>query len=108
MYAAKKLIEAQFSVDSNPYSAEIYSLKFSDSDFGRKQIKNSESRKRNISEEEYISANNELINVCLDSIEKYVKSIVSGKFNLTTLKDRENKVCKYCNFKSICRIQEVN
>jgi len=108
MYAAKKLIEAQFSVDSNPYSAEIYSLKFSDSDFGKKPIKNSGSRKRNISEEEHISANNELINICLDSIGKYVKSIVSGKFNLTTLKDRENKVCGYCNFKSICRIQEVN
>ena len=108
MYAAKKLIEAQLSVDSVPSSAEIYSLKFSDSEFGRRQIKNSESRKRNISEEEYISANNDLINICLDSIEKYVKSIVSGKFNLTTLKDRENKVCRYCNFKSICRIQEVN
>ena len=108
MYAAKKLIEAQLSVDSEPSSAEIYSLKFSDSDFGRKQIKNSESRKRNISEDDYISANNELINICLDSIEKHVKSIVNGRFNLTTLKDRENKVCKYCNFKSICRIQEVN
>lgn len=108
MYAAKKLIDAQLSVESDPSSAEIYSLKFSDSDFGRKQIKNSESRKRNISEEDYMAANKELINICLDSIEKYVKLIVNGKFNLTTLKDRENKVCKFCNFKSICRIQEVS
>ncbi len=95
-------------MDSEPASAEIYSLKFSDTDFGRKKIKNSDSRKRNIPEDEYISANNELIEICMDSIEKYVSSIVNGKFNLTKLKDRENKVCKYCDFKSICRIQEVN
>ena len=108
MYAAKKLIEAQISVDSNPSSAEIYSLKFSDSDFGRKPIKNTESRKKNITEDEIISANNDLIEICLDAIEKYVTSIAKGKFNLTTLKDREYKVCKYCNFRSICRIQEAS
>ena len=108
MYAAKKLIHAQISVDSDPTSAEIYSLKFSNSDFGRKPIKNTESRKKNMTEDEIISANNDLIEICLDSIEKYVISIANGKFNLTTLKNREYKVCKYCNFRSICRIQEAS
>ncbi len=41
-------------------------------------------------------------------VSKYVEEISSGKFNLSQLEDRENKVCKYCNFRSICRIQEVN
>ena len=50
----------------------------------------------------------EIINVCIDSINKYVDEIASGKFNLSDLEDRENKVCRYCNFRSICRIQEVN
>jgi ATP-dependent helicase/nuclease subunit B len=108
MYAAKKLIEAQISVDSDPSSAEIYSLKFSYSDFGRKPIKNTKSRKKNITESEIISANNNLIEICLDSIEKYVKSIANGKFNLSILWDREKKVCRYCNFRSICRIQEAS
>ena len=108
MFAAKQLIKAQLSVDFDPASAEIYSLKFSDSDFGRKKIKNSDSKKRNTSEEEYIFANNMLIDICIDSIRKYVQAIVSGKFNLTKLKDRDNKVCNNCGFRSICRIQEVN
>jgi ATP-dependent helicase/nuclease subunit B len=108
MYAAKKLIEAQISVDSDPSSAEIYSLKFSNSDFGRKPVKITDSRKKDMTEDEVIVANYDLIEICLDSIEKYVKSIANGKFNLSALKDRENKVCRYCDFRSICRIQEVN
>ena len=108
MYAAKKLIEAQISVDTDPSSAEIYSLKFTNSDFGRKSVKNMGSRKKNMTEDELITANYDLIEICLDSIQKYVKSIANGKFNLSTLKDRENKVCRYCNFRSICRVQEVS
>jgi ATP-dependent helicase/DNAse subunit B len=108
MYAAKKLIEAQISVDTDPSSAEIYSLKYTNSDFGRKSVKNMDSRKKNMTEDELITANYDLIEICLDCIQKYVKSIANGKFNLSTLKDRENKVCRYCNFRSICRVQEVS
>ena len=108
MFAAKHLIKAQLNKDFLPAEADIYSLKFSDDKFGPGKISNIDSRKRNIGEEEYINANNELIKICIESIKKYVNSIVEGKFNLTTLNDRDNKICNYCNFKSICRIQEVN
>lgn len=108
MFAAIRLIKAQLNKDFSPAEADIYSLKFSDEMFGPLKIKNIDTLRRNISEEEYIGANMELIKICKDSIDKYVNFIVSGKFNLTTLNDRDNKVCNYCNFKSICRIQEVN
>lgn len=108
MYAAKHFIKAQLDKEFLPVEADIYSLKFSDDKFGPAKISNIDSRRKNITAEEYINANNDLIKICTESIEKYVSFIISGKFNLTTLSDRDNKVCNYCNFKSICRIQEVN
>ena len=42
-----------------------------------------------------------------DFIPEYVRRITAGIFNLTTLEDRDNKVCNYCDFKTICRIQEL-
>lgn len=108
MYAAKKIIQAQLNKEYAPSSADIYSLKFTDKDFGRKKIKNLVTSRRNIPENEYIQGNEDLIKICIEAIEKYVRQITEGKFNLTQLKDRDNKVCNHCNFKSICRIQTVN
>jgi len=107
MFAAKKLINTQLDVDFDPASAEIYSLKFSEKYFGKKKVRASDSRKKK-TEDEIVDENNQLIKICTEAIEKYVNSIVAGKFNLTKLKDRDNKVCNYCNFKTICRIEEVN
>ncbi len=105
MYAAKKLIQVQLKKDYEPAGSEIYSLKFRDEDFGRKLIKLS--RKKTTIEED-VELNEELIKVCLNTVDKYVTAIQEGKFHLSTLEDRESKVCQYCNFKAICRIQEVN
>jgi ATP-dependent helicase/nuclease subunit B len=105
LYAAKELIKSQLDKNYEPFGAEIYSLKFYQKDFGSKIVgigraKNDKDKMVQIAEE--------MIKICLDSISKYVEEISSGKFNLSRLKDRENKVCKFCNFRSICRIQEVN
>ncbi|MEJ2196790.1 MAG: hypothetical protein P8X73_18295, partial [Ignavibacteriaceae bacterium] len=89
-----------------PYGSEIYSLKFNNKDFGAKLIKSN--RTRTIEKDNMVKMSEELINICIESINKYVNEIASGKFNLSELEDRENKVCRYCNFRSICRIQEVN
>jgi len=51
--------------------------------------------------------NEELIKICLEAVEKYVAAIQEGKFHLSMLEDREAKVCQYCNFRAICRIQEA-
>ena len=106
LYAAKKLINAELNENYDPLGSEIYSLKFNEKDFGPKLIRSDNSR--SYDKERLIEMSGEMINVCLGSIEKYVDQISSGKFNLTTLEDRENKVCGYCSFRSICRIQEID
>ncbi len=105
MLAAKEIIKAQMNKDFSPAGAEIYSLKFNEKDFGKNFMNLT---RKKITEEEKIILNEELIKTCIDAIKKYVHNINEGKFNLSTLEDRENKVCRYCNFRPICRIQEVN
>jgi ATP-dependent helicase/nuclease subunit B len=105
LYAAKELIKSQFKKNYERFGAEIYSLKFNQKDFGSKLVgigraKNDKDKMVHLAEE--------MIKICIESISKYVEEISSGKFNLSRLEDRENKVCKFCNFRSICRIQEVN
>src|SRR3989337_3993898 len=73
--------------------------------FGRQPIKLS--RKKTTAEEE-VGLNEKLIKICLESVEKYVAAIQEGKFHLSMLEDREAKVCQYCNFRAICRIQEAS
>ena len=106
MYAAKELINAQLNKDLYPDDPKIYSLKYKEGQFGKFSV-NIGLKKKNTNDERREIIDN-LINECLNSVEKFVKEISEGKFNLTTLKDRENKVCRFCSFKPICRIQEVN
>ncbi|MCZ6701538.1 MAG: PD-(D/E)XK nuclease family protein [Ignavibacteria bacterium] len=106
LYAAKELINAQLNKDFKPYGSEIYSLKFNKNDFGPKLIKIG--RERGNEKNNMVPMAEEMINICVESINKFVGKITQGIFNLSTLEDRENKVCKYCNFRSICRIQEIN
>lgn len=105
LYVSKILIEADMNKEFNPAAAVIYSLKLSNKDFGGKNIHISSSRSPG--EEELLQSNKELINICNEFIPAYVENIVNGKFNLSKLDDRENKVCRFCDFKSICRIQEA-
>jgi ATP-dependent helicase/nuclease subunit B len=98
LFAAKELIKAQLKKDYTPEQANIYSLKYKKGYFGRVNV----SGLSNSFEVE------EIINACFDSIEKYVHSISNGIFNLTKLKDRENKVCRFCSFRAVCRIEETN
>ena len=105
LYASKILIESEMNKEFNPAAAVIYSLKLSNKDFGGKNIHISSSRSPG--EEELLQSNKELINICNEFIPAYVENIVNGKFNLSKLDDRENKVCRFCDFKSICRIQEA-
>ncbi|UCH66522.1 MAG: exodeoxyribonuclease V subunit gamma [Ignavibacterium sp.] len=106
LFAAKQLINAQMKKDYEPFGSEIYSLKFNSKEFGPKLVKMG--RAQTNEKDRMAQMAEEMINVCIESINKYVDEIASGKFNLSELEDRENKVCRFCNFRSICRIQEVN
>lgn len=105
LFATKKLLQAEFKEEFNPASAEIYSLKIFNEEFGRKVIHNLEAKK--ISEEDLVSSSRELIKIFEEAVPVYVEKIRKGIFHLSTLEKREEKVCGFCEFKSICRIQEV-
>lgn len=105
VYASKKLIESELNNECLPAAAVIYSLKLNKSEFGEKNIYLSNAK--NLSEVELIKLNEELIKICDEFIPEYVNRISEGKFHLSQLEDRENKVCRFCDFKSICRIQEA-
>ena len=108
LFAAKELLKYEFEKDFKPTEAQIFSLKFNEKEFGKKSIglKGRRSKSENI--EEQIDAAEEMIKICLEMINKFTEDIKIGKFHLSTLKDREAKVCKFCDFKKICRIQEVD
>ena len=111
MFAAKKLIIAQIEKDAEAAGAEIYSLKFSRENFGPTLVSLINSRKKMSDDEKLealIESNKEMITNALDAIQKYVEAIAEGKFNLSTLSRREEIVCRYCNFRPICRIQEAS
>ncbi len=111
MYAAKEMIKAQLNKDFEPAGAEIYSLKFKEDEFGKILIKIIRPGKKipaDEAEEMIIESNREMISICINAVKEYVQSISEGKFNLSTLSDRESKVCRFCQFRPICRIQEAN
>jgi ATP-dependent helicase/DNAse subunit B len=83
-------------------------LKFNENDFGKKNISIKSRRSKTEKIEEEISDSEEMIKICLEMINKFTAEISQGKFHLSTLKNRETKVCRFCDFKRICRIQEVD
>jgi ATP-dependent helicase/nuclease subunit B len=105
MFAAKELIKAQLNKDFEADDAFIFSLKYDVENFGKLNIKSDYlARKLGVEKGEVVQ---KLIDICIENVKNYVSLIAKGKFNLTKLKDRENKVCGYCGFRSVCRIEEV-
>ena len=102
--AAKKELGKEYQ----PAGAQIFSLKFNKKDFGKQNLSLKSRRVKNQSVEEEVNNAQEIIDICLEMIGKFTTDISQGKFHLSTLKNRDAKVCKFCDFKRICRIQEVN
>jgi ATP-dependent helicase/DNAse subunit B len=108
LFAAKELLKNEFGIDYKPAEAQIFSLKFNEKDFGKKSISLKGRRSKSENIEEQIDAAEEMIKICLEMVNKFTEDIKKGKFHLSMLKDREAKVCRFCDFKKICRIQEVD
>jgi ATP-dependent helicase/nuclease subunit B len=108
LFAAKELIKKELGTEYKPADAQIFSLKYNVKDFGKKSIslKGRRSKSENIGEA--IDAAEEMIKICLEMVNKFTTEISQGKFHLSTLKNRETIVCWFCDFKRICRIQEVD
>ena len=83
----------------------IYSLDYKDSNFGPLNV--NLTRKKNITIEEIQELNYELTEITKQKMIEYQGKIKNGHFHLSALENREEKVCKYCDFKSLCRVKEV-
>ncbi len=105
LYAAKKILQSEFDEVYEPYSAEIFSLKLHTAEFGRKIIHNSSSR--NLSIEDLVAINNNMIDIFKQTADKFFEKISNAEFHLSTLEERETKVCSYCDFSTICRVKEI-
>ena len=108
LFAAKELIKKELGGEYRPAGAQIFSLKFNEKDFGKKSISLKARKSKIENTEEEIDAAEEMIKICLEMVAKFTTEISQGKFHLSKLKNRETKVCRFCDFKKICRIQEVD
>ncbi len=101
LYAASKLLSKKFGGNYSPNEMFIYSLKYAIDDFGKNKVASS---KKN----DEIQSIEQLIGRSIEHIKNSVRSITEGKFHLSKLEERENKVCRFCQFRTVCRIDDVN
>lgn len=106
--AARELIEKRFGEEFFADLPVIFSLKYDHKSFGQKEI--SIYDKRQLSKIDDANAlddvTRELENIAAEKIKLFVSEIQKGRFPLSLLPNRAEKVCKYCNFSSICRVTE--
>lgn len=102
VWAAKTLLH---NTDGKFYNAEamtIYSLKYQENIFGKNKV--SLSRKKEENQSDLID---EFVDVALGHVKNAVENIRKGNFPLTKYIDNNEKVCKFCSYKMICRINSI-
>ncbi|MFA3783928.1 PD-(D/E)XK nuclease family protein [Melioribacteraceae bacterium 4301-Me] len=101
LYAASELLKKKYEKDFLPNEMIIYSLKYSADKFGKDPVSIKNSRDKEITTAE------QLIDLTIHHIKKYIQKISEGEFCLSPHENREQIVCSYCQFKSVCRIEEM-
>ena len=101
-HAASVLLSKKLKKNYSPNEMFIYSLKYSADEFGKSAVKSKGSK------DDEIQSVEQLIKNSLEHVKNYIKCISEGKYNLSELEEREAKVCRYCEFRTVCRIDEVS
>lgn len=99
LFAAKELLKRKFNKDFTPNEMFIYSLKYAKDEFGKNKV--------SLGRGDDKLTTDELVKLTLEHIHNFIESISKGCFGLSPHDNREEIVCRYCQFKSVCRIQEV-
>ncbi len=94
-----KIFNRMLGEDYEPGMIAIYTLKFGESKFGLHPVKN---RTKELSSDDL----KDLTDVASGFVKDYHYKIASGVFTPSNWEKREDGVCKYCQFRSICRIDE--
>lgn len=103
IWAVKTLLNDELGEEYSPKAMSIYNLKYQEDIFGRNPVSVSRSRKIDF---DPTPALNELVDIALDHVKKSVENIMAGNFPLTPFIEEKDKVCRYCNYNTICRIEE--
>ena len=102
LYAASELLAKKTNQKYSPNEIFIYSLKYAIDDFGKDKVKTKGNK------DDEIQSVEQLVQKSISHVKNYIASISEGKFNLSQLEERENKVCRFCEFRTVCRIDEVS
>jgi len=102
MLAAQQLLKEKLNLDYSPGDMIIYSLKYSEDSFKPIVVSLKEKGER-----ESVTVS-QIIEISKNYIADYVNLISEGVFPLSMHENREELVCRYCNFRKICRVDEVN
>jgi ATP-dependent helicase/nuclease subunit B len=105
LMAGQHIVDSITDDNFNGHKMMIYSLDYKEGNFGPSQI--NLSRKRSLDNDQIQVLNEDLISSTKEKLIEYHQRIRKGKFNLSELDEREEKVCRYCDFKSFCRVKEV-
>ncbi|HPN38231.1 MAG TPA: exodeoxyribonuclease V subunit gamma [Melioribacteraceae bacterium] len=101
LIATKKLLKDKLDYDLKAYNFHYYKLVYPSKKFGLNTFPD---------EKDLVVAielNENTMKEAEKNISNLVIEITNGKFNLISRPEFYNKVCKICEFKSICRINEV-
>jgi ATP-dependent helicase/DNAse subunit B len=109
--AGESVLREKLEEQYTPETPVIYSLKYSDEEFGTHNIITSSLKPRGkLSDDDALQLTEDNIalmkKIAGEKIPEYVSDITGGKFFLSPLPNREEKICRYCEFKKICRIAE--
>jgi len=104
IWAVKTLLNEEFGEEYIPKAMSIYNLKFQEDYFGRNPVSVSRSRKADYDPTPDL---NKLVDDALQHVKNSVDNIIEGNFPLTKFVDEKDKICRYCNFNTICRIDEL-
>ncbi len=101
LYAASELLAKKFQQKYSPNEMFIYSLKYTIDEFGKKSVKSKGGK------DDEIQSVDQLVQRSIEHVKNYISAISNGKFNLSKLDDRESKVCRFCEFRTVCRIDDM-
>lgn len=85
---------------------QIFSLKYDEESFGTSDVRIIRSGSRGDTPGLAKSHWDEVLAMTEENIKKFVLGIFEGKFPLTGDPARDDKACKFCDYKELCRVKE--
>ncbi len=103
LLAASAILKKKLGKEYLPAAMVIFSLKFQAEKFGYLEI----IRNSAAGNVKHVKENERFIQIAKEKISGYVENIRNGKFHLTARENPTNTACKYCEYKTVCRMQEL-